>query len=337
MTRTVVIFVIAGIVLIAMFLLNVFCGAVDIPMGSAINILMGKDVGDEGVSFIVLYSRLPQAFTAMLTGGALAVCGLMMQTIFRNPLADPSILGLSSGAGLGVALVTLLLGGSFSLGAITLTGFWAVLIAAFFGAMIVASVMFFLSTILRSGIMLLIVGVMIGYLTSSVIMLLNYFATTDGVRAFTMWGMGNFSSVSLERLPLFAFIVVVCIAASMLLVKPLNILVLGQQYASNLGVNVRVLRNEVLVITGLLTALTTAYCGPIAFVGLTVPHITRIFLNTDDFKLLLPVSVLVGAILTLACNVVSTLPVCGGVIPINAVTPIIGAPIVIYIMTKRNF
>lgn len=331
------IFLLAGIGAVALFLLSLFCGAVDIPAATVLEILGGGDAANASLRFIVIESRLPQAVTALLAGASLSVCGLMMQAVFRNPLADPSILGISSGAGLGVALVMLFLGGGIAVGSLTLGGFVAVVLAAFVGAFCVALLMFAVSEMVRSNAMLLIVGVVVGYLSSSAIMLLNYFASADGIRSYMLWGMGNFSSVSSDRLPLFSAVSLLCIAASALLVKPLNILVLGQQYAENLGVNTHRLRNCILLLAGLLTALTTAFCGPIAFVGLAVPHMSRMLLRSDDFRLLLPATLLIGGAVALLCNVASTLPAGGEVLPVNALTPVVGAPVVLYIMLRRRF
>ena len=321
----------------ALLLLNLLFGAVDIPMASVWRILCGAgDDTNASWRFIVLESRLPQALTAMLAGGSLAVAGLLMQALFRNPLADPSILGISSGAGLGVALVTLFMGGTLAVGSLSVGGFVAVLVAAFVGAIAVTALMLFLAGVVRSNAMLLIVGVMTGYLASSAIMLMGYFASADGVRAYMLWGMGNFASVSLARLPAFAVMSVLGIVVSALLVKPLNVLVLGDYYASNLGVDLRRMRVVILFITGLLTAATTAFCGPIAFVGLAVPHMARMALRTDDYRRLLPATVLVGMIVALLCNVVCSLPSSGEVLPVNALTPVVGAPVILYIMLRKH-
>lgn len=320
----------------ALMALNLFLGAVSIPAVAVADALLGNDVANDSWRFIVLQSRLPQAVTALLCGSGLAVCGLLLQAVFRNPLADPSILGISGGAGLGVAAVMLLMGGGISIGAMSVSGFMAVLAAAFAGASLVTLLMFFLSRLIRGNGMLLIAGVMVGYLASSVIMLLNFFASEDGIRAYTLWGMGNFSSVSYAMLPLFATVALACLAWSLTLVKPLNILVLGPQYAENLGVDTRRLRNRILLVTGLLTALTTSFCGPVAFLGLAVPHLARLFLRTDNYRSLLPAVMLLGGLVALACNVACSLPSHGGVLPINAVTPVVGAPVILYVMTRRR-
>lgn len=336
MKREAIIFLFAGIGTIALLLLNLFSGAVSIPVSSVFRILSGGDVANASWRFIILESRLPQSLTALFAGGALSVCGLLMQAVFRNPLADPSILGVSSGSGLGVALVLLLFGGGIGVGSISMGGFVAVLVAAFIGAIAVTAIMLVLSRMIRSNAMLLIMGVMTGYLSSSAIMLLNYFSSADGIRSYMLWGMGNFASVSLERLPLFVVVTSSCMVVSVLLVKPLNILVLGSQYARNLGVDTRRLRNGVLLLTGLITAVTTAFCGPIAFIGLAVPHIARLLLRTDDYRQLLPATMLAGMIVALLCNFACTLPSDGGVLPVNTLTPIVGVPVILYIMLRKH-
>lgn len=336
MKREAIIFLFAGIGTIALLLLNLFSGAVSIPVSSVLRILSGGDVANASWRFIILESRLPQSLTALFAGGALSVCGLLMQAVFRNPLADPSILGVSSGSGLGVALVLLLFGGGIGVGSISMGGFVAVLVAAFIGAIAVTAIMLVLSRMIRSNAMLLIMGVMTGYLSSSAIMLLNYFSSADGIRSYMLWGMGNFASVSLERLPLFVVVTSSCMVVSVLLVKPLNILLLGSQYARNLGVDTRRLRNGVLLLTGLITAVTTAFCGPIAFIGLAVPHIARLLLRTDDYRQLLPATMLAGMIVALLCNFACTLPSGGGVLPVNTLTPIVGVPVILYIMLRKH-
>lgn len=317
-----------------LFAANLIVGAVHIPLSDVINIIMGDQAAKASWRFIVLDSRLPQAITALLSGGALAVSGLMLQTAFRNPLADPSVFGISSGAGLGVAFVILLLGGSVGAGSLSLTGFAAVLLAAFVGAMTVMLAILLFSTIVRNNVMLLIIGIMIGYMSSSIVSLLNFFATEDGVKSYVIWGLGNFGGVSMQQMPAFSSVVLLGLACSLLLVKPLNALLLGDRYAGNLGVNILRVRNALLVITGLLTAVVTAFCGPVAFIGLAVPHVARLLISTDDHRVLMPATILMGAFVALFCNVLCVLPGDGGIIPLNAVTPIFGAPVIIYVILK---
>ena len=327
--------ILLAVLIALLFVLNILVGSVAIPAEDVVRIIFGDD---EAVKpswrFIILQSRLPQALTATLAGSALAVSGLMLQTAFRNPLAGPSVFGINSGAGLGVALVMLWLGGSFSAGSVSVTGFVAVLAAAFMGAMAVMMVIFLFSTMVRNSVMLLIIGIMIGYISNSAISLLNFFATDEGVRSYMVWGMGSFSGVSTQMLPWFSLVTIAALLAALLLIKPLNALMLGDRYAENLGVNIIRVRNWLLVITGLLTAIVTAFCGPVAFIGLAVPHIARLLFHTDNHRLLMPATMLTGAVVALLCNVLCFLPGTLGVIPLNAVTPLIGAPVIIYVILR---
>lgn len=318
-----------------LLMLNLLVGSVSIPTQDVLAILSGQDVGKPSWQFIILQSRLPQALTALLCGAALSTSGLLLQTSFQNPLAGPSIFGINSGAALGVALVMLLLGGSVSTALFSVGGAWAVLLAAFVGAMAVTGIIFMFAQWVKSSVMLLIIGMMIGYLASSAIALLNFFATQEGVKSFTMWGMGNFGGVSLSQLPMFTGAIVIGLVGSVLLIKPLNALLLGETYARNLGVNVRTMRSWLLVITGWLTAVTTAYCGPVAFIGLAVPHLARLVIGTDNHLQLLPITMAMGSLIALLCQLVCVLPGSQGILPLNAVTPLIGAPVIIYIIWKR--
>ena len=320
------------LVIVVLFASNLLLGSVSIPAEDVMRILLGDTNEKASWRFIILESRLPQAITAMFCGASLAVSGLMLQTIFRNPLAGPSVFGINSGAGLGVALVMLFLGGGLSVGSLQFSGFAAVLIAAFFGALAVMAVIFFFSTLVRSHIMLLIIGIMIGYISNSAISLLNFFATDEGVKSYMVWGLGSFGGVSMANMPVFVGVSLFGLSGALLLIKPLNALLLGDRYAENLGVNIVAVRNWLLVVTGLLTAVTTAFCGPVAFIGLAVPHMARLLLTTDNHRQLLPATMLCGAVVALVCNLLCFLPGDGGVIPLNAVTPLIGAPVIIYVI-----
>ena len=338
MMKTTFFFIIGTSLVVLLFALCLVTGSIRIPVADVLRILCGDDEGIKASwRYIVLESRLPQAITALLCGGALAVSGLMLQTAFRNALADPSIFGISSGAGLGVALVMLLLGGSIGAGSVSLSGYVAIILAAFVGAMAVMAIIFFFSTVVRSNVMLLIIGIMIGYVSSSAISLLQFFATDEGVKSYMVWGMGTFGGVSMGHMPIFATFTLVGIIASLLLIKPLNALLLGDRYAENLGVSVYKVRNMLLVVTGLLTAITTAFCGPISFIGLAVPHMARLLLHTDNHRVLMPATILCGSVVALLCNIVCFLPGESGVIPLGAVTPLMGAPVIIYVISKgRN-
>lgn len=318
--------------IIILFALNLVFGAVKIPIGAVVDIVTGKCSEHASWNYIVLQSRLPQAITAMLCGGALAVSGLLLQTAFHNPLAGPSIFGINSGASLGVAFVMLFLGGSITSGVVSISGFAAIIIAAFIGASVVMGILLLFSTMVKNNVMLLIVGIMIGYISSSAISLLNFFATEEGVHSYMMWGLGNFGGIPMSQIPVFSFVTILGLVCSLLLIKPLNTILLGKQYAENLGINTVRLRNYLLFVTGLLTAATTAFCGPIAFIGLAVPHIARMLLRTENHKHLIPATILTGSAISLLCNLICVLPGENGIIPLNAVTPIMGAPVIIYVI-----
>ncbi len=322
--------------LVALFLGNIFCGSVDIPSKEVLNILCGGEATKESWKFIILDSRLPQAITALLSGPALAVCGLLLQTYFNNPLAGPSILGINSGASLGVAVVMLIMGGSVGIGALNFTGFLAVLVGAIIGSLLVMAILLLFSSFVKGNLTLLIIGIMVGYLTSSAISLLNFFATTEGVHSYVIWGMGTFGGVSSAQLPYFSITVLIGLVASVLMIKPLNALLLGERYAENLGVNIRKIRNLILLTVGLLTACVTAFCGPIAFIGLAVPHISRLLIGSSNHTTLLPFTLLTGTVMALLCNLACILPSDGGILPLNAITPLLGAPVIIYVLVNQR-
>ena len=330
----IILLLVAGI--IVLFATSLIVGSVRIPLADVCDILFAKFEGKESWKYIIMENRLPQALTAMLCGASLAVCGLMLQTAFRNPLAGPDVFGISSGAGLGVAIVMLFLGGSVSTTLFTVSGFLAILTSAFVGAIVVTMIILFLSTMVKNSVLLLIVGLMVGYVSSSAVALLNFFASEEGVKSYMVWGMGNFGGVSMDHMLLFALLCLVGIIASIFLIKPLNIMLLGTQYAESLGINIRQIRNLLLVTVGLLTAVTTAFCGPISFLGLAIPHMTRLLLHTENHQILLPCTILCGAVIALLCNLICYLPGDGGIIPLNAVTPLIGAPVIIYVIIKRR-
>ena len=330
----IILLLVAGI--IVLFAMSLIVGSVRIPLADVCDILFDKFDGKESWKYIIMDNRLPQALTAMLCGASLAVCGLMLQTVFRNPLAGPDVFGISSGAGLGVAIVMLFLGGSVSTTMFTVSGFLAILTSAFIGAIVVTMIILFLSTMVKNSVLLLIVGLMVGYVSSSAVALLNFFASEEGVKSYMVWGMGNFGGVSMDHMLLFALLCLVGIIASIFLIKPLNIMLLGTQYAESLGINIRQIRNLLLVTVGLLTAVTTAFCGPISFIGLAIPHISRLLFHTDNHQILLPGTVLTGAVIALFCNLICYLPGELGIIPLNAVTPLIGAPVIIYVIIKRR-
>ena len=336
MKRNILLFISLAVSILFLFGLNLVTGSVQIPFADVLDILCGRFMGKESWQYIILENRLPQTLTAILCGASLSVCGLMLQTAFRNPLAGPDVFGISSGAGLGVALVMLLLGGTVSTSMFTVSGFLAILTAAFIGAISVTALILFLSTMVRNSVLLLIVGIMVGYVSSSTVSLLNFFASEEGVKSYMVWGMGNFGGVSMSHIPLFSILCLMGIGVSFLLIKPLNILLLGPQYAESLGISTRQLRNILLVVVGLLTAITTAFCGPISFIGLAIPHIARLLFRTENHQVLLPGTMLSGAAIALLCNSICYLPGEAGIIPLNAVTPLIGAPVIIYVIVQRR-
>lgn len=323
--------------IIILFFANLFVGSVRIPFDAILDVLTRGEVAKRSWEHIVLEVRLPQAITALFTGGGIAVSGLLLQTAFRNPLADAGILGISAGAGLGVAVVILLFGGIIgNTVGFSLSSSMTVVAGAFIGSALVLIIIIGFASIVKNNIMLLIIGIMVGYLTSSIISLLKYWSTSEEVFSYVIWGMGDFSGVSMAQLPFYCITVSLGLILSVLLVKPLNALLLGERYAANLGVNIKRIRFLLLVCAGILTAVTTAYCGPISFIGLAVPHIARLMLGTSNHKALLPMTILLGTFMALLCNLISVIPGSAGLIPLNAITPIFGAPVIIYVIVNQK-
>lgn len=328
----------AYFILTATFLIlligNLVYGAVNIPLGDVFAVLAGGNAEKASWNMIILNSRLPQCITALLAGAGLAISGLLLQTLFRNPLAGPSILGISNGANMGVACVMLYSGGV--LGGMGGGAYFSMIIAALAGSLAVLALIIYFSRKIRSNVMLLIIGMMIGYLAESLISILNYHAAADKVHQYVMWGMGDFTGVSVEKLPYFAFFTILGLVYSILLIKPLNALLLGEMYAANLGVKIKSARLSILLCTGILTATITAFCGPVSFIGLAVPHVARMLLGTSNHKHLVPVTILSGACIAMLCNMLTVIPGSNSLLPLNAVTPIIGAPIIIYVIINRR-
>jgi len=320
---------------IVLFALNLMIGSVAIPFEEFKKAIFGSD--ESTYSAIILDYRLPQAVTALLAGIGLSVSGLLMQTLFRNPLADPSLLGISSGSSLGVALVVLLgtaTGLSFS--TLTLWSTFGITLAAFLGAFAVLLLILALSARLRSMVSLVLVGIMIAYIAGSVTDILKFFSQKEGLHSFIIWGLGSFSNVGKAQLPFFAIAVVIGTVGAFLLFKTLNLLLLGERYAENLGVNIKRSSMLIILVSGFLTALITAFCGPIAFLGLAVPHIARFLFRSSDHKLLIPATAFIGMDLALFCNLIARLPSFEGNLPINSVTALVGAPIVLWVIFHRQ-
>lgn len=322
------------ILLLLLALVSLCVGSINISISESIDALCGN--GSDEMHFIMIELRFPQMITAILAGSALAVSGLLMQTLFENPLADPSLLGINSGASLGVAIALLVLGGSWTMGDNALSGIVLTIVAAFVGASIVNVLLVVCSRLLHGNLALLIAGVMVSFVISAIISLLSFYASADGVRSFVVWGLGDFSEVSLQRLPLMIVLTMLPMLMLLWLATPLNAMLLGMDYATNLGINVRRVRTLSLLITGGLTATVTALCGPISFIGLAVPHIARMFFSTSNHRQLLPACVLIGANVALLSLIISHLPGERGILPLAAITPLMGVPIVFYILFKSK-
>lgn len=310
---------------------NICWGSVHIPLADVWAALTSQAGVSEGVQFIVLQSRLPAALTALLTGSALGVCGLLLQSYFRNPLAGPSILGITNGANLMVALIALCgWGGATLAGHLTLT-----VLASLLGAFAILGLLLAIGHVVRTQVTLLIVGMLLSYLTSALITLLSYQATAQGLQQLMLWGMGSFNGVSLSALPLYATLILLTLSGSLWLIKPLNGWMLGEQYAQSLGFSIRRTRWMLLLVSGLLAAITTAWTGPIAFVGLSMPHVARMLMRTDNHLQLLPATLLLGGLCCSLCLLLSTLPSGGTLLPINALTPLFGIPVILYVLLRR--
>lgn len=320
------------------FILNLVLGTISIPVGSIWNILSGT--GDEPLIWqnIIWKSRFPQTLTALVAGAGLSISGLQMQTVFRNPLAGPSELGISSGASLGVAFI-ILLSGSIAGTALSTLGFFgevAISVAAIAGAMTVMAIIIAISQRVRGNVILLIIGVMIGYIATAIIGVLKFFSNDEDVRAYVIWGLGSFAKVSGNQVYTFVFIMAVLIPLSFLLIKTLNLMLLGDGYARNLGLNIKRARLYVICCSCVITAIITAYCGPIVFLGLAVPHLCRTIFVSSDHRILMPAVTLTGASLALLCNLIARMPGFEGALPINSVTALIGAPIVISVLFGKR-
>ena len=319
-------------------IINLGLGSVPIPASEVFRILFGEGSDSEVWTNIVLMTRLPQTLTAIACGSGLAVAGLEMQTVFHNPLAGPSVLGISSAASLGVAFVVLL-SGTIGGGFMTQFGFFgntALTLAAIIGAMSVMAIIVYLSQRVRGNATLLIVGVMIGYIASAIIGVLKYFSSEEDIRAYVIWGLGSFARVTGGQVYVFVGLMSILLPLSMLLAKPLNMLLLGEMYAVNLGLNIKRTRLLIISSAGILTAIVTAYCGPIMFLGLAVPHICRGLFRRSDHRILLPASLFCGADLALICNLIARLPGFEGALPINSVTALIGAPVALWVLLRRK-
>ncbi len=337
--RTTTVFMSAiGLSIVIFLVLNLLLGSVMIPAGDVVEILFGGDGANPIWRTIIMKSRLPQSLTAIMAGAGLAVSGLLMQTVFRNPLAGPSVLGISSGASLGVAFVVLLSGsiGGVALSRLGVMGEVTVTLAAIVGSLLVMALIAYVAQKVSGNVTLLIMGVMIGYIANAVIGVLKFFSAEEDIRAYVIWGLGSFARVSGGQTTVFIIMMVCLLPFSFLLVKTLNLLLLGDAYASNLGLDIKRARLLVITCAGVLVAVVTAYCGPIVFLGLAVPHLCRGIFRTSNHAVLLPASLLAGASLALVCNLIARLPGFEGALPVNSVTALVGAPIVMWVLFNKR-
>lgn len=321
------------------FCLNLLLGSVNIPFGAIFDIIFGIGESQSEIwDNIIWKSRLPQALTAMVAGAGLSVSGLQMQTVFNNPLAGPSVLGISSGASMGVAFVVLLSGsiGGVALSKIGVIGEVAMTIAAIAGSLSIMALIVLVSQKVKGNVTLLIIGVMIGYVANAVIGILKYFSVEEDIRAYVIWGLGSFSRVSGDHMVIFVTMMCILLPFSFLQTKMLNLLLLGESYAKNLGLNIKLARLLVIGNAGILTAIVTAYCGPITFLGLAVPHLCRAIFRTSDHRILLPSSMIAGSALALLCNLIARMPGFEGALPVNSVTALIGAPVVVSVLFRKR-
>lgn len=324
--------------ILLLFVLNLLLGTVHIPVSDVVATLLGNQDVTEIHRNIILSSRVPQALTAVVAGAGLAVSGLQMQTVFRNPLAGPSVLGISNGASLGVACVVLMSGslGGVALSRLGYIGDVAMSVAAIVGSLAVMALILYVSQKVKGNVTLLIIGVMIGYLATAVIGVLKFFSAEEDIKAYVVWGLGSFSRVSGNQMVLFVVLMAILLPLSMLLVKTMNLLLLGDGYARNLGLNIRRARMLVILCSGVLVAIVTAYCGPIMFIGLAVPHLCRALFRSSDHRILMPGTLLAGAALALLCNLIARMPGFEGALPVNSVTALVGAPVIASVLFRRH-
>jgi iron complex transport system permease protein len=324
------------LLLLVLFILNISLGSVDIPLKSVFESLWSQNAEKETWNYIILNYRLPKALTAILVGCGLAISGLLMQTLFRNPLAGPYVLGISSGASLGVA--TLILGSSILGGSLSVLGQSQLLIsiAASLGSFLVLSAVMIVSKQVKNTMSILIIGLMFSSITSAIISILAYFSSAENLQQYMFWGFGSLGNLTWKELAIFLTVFILASVMILPVIKPLNSLLLGENYAKSIGINIQRTKNLILIATSLFTGVITAFAGPIAFIGLAAPHMTKLILNTSNHKLLLPASALLGANIMLISDTIAQMPNSQYTLPINAITTIFGAPIVIWLLVRKK-
>jgi iron complex transport system permease protein len=328
-------FLLLVVVLVVCFFVNISLGSVSIPLNSIFNSFFGT-IENTNWQIIIMDFRLPKAITAILVGSGLGISGLLMQTLFRNPLAGPFVLGISSGASLGVALVILgsgLFGGVF---ATALISKWSIVIAASLGSFLVLLAVLAVSSKVRDTMAILIIGLMFGSITAAVVSVLSYFSSAEQLQQYIFWGFGSLSNLSWNELLIFFGIYATGLLLSITSIKGLNSLLLGDHYAKSLGLNLKQSRLTIILATSLIAGTITAFAGPIAFIGLAIPHLTRQIFKTSNHKVLLPAVFLFGAIVMLICDSISQLPTSDYTLPINAITALVGAPVVIWLLVRQR-
>jgi len=321
---------------VVFILINLSLGSVEIPFKAIIQTLIGNNTSKESWQYIILDYRLPKAITAILVGAGLSISGLLMQTLFRNPLAGPFVLGISSGASLGVALLVLGVSTfSGSLAGLSFSNF-GIAIAASIGSLLVLSMVMLVARKVKNTMSILIIGLMFGSFTAAIISVLAYFSPAEKLQQYVFWTFGSLGNLGWSEISILAIVFFLCIGLLLTIIKPLNSLLLGENYAISLGVNLKKTRNLTLIITGILTGVITAFSGPIAFIGLAVPHLTKLIIKTSNHKILLPAVAIIGAIIMLISDTIAQLPTSEYTLPINAVTSLFGAPIVIWLLIRKR-
>jgi iron complex transport system permease protein len=329
-------FILLSVLLVLLGFLNISLGSVSIPFDEILTIIFGGEPGKDSWETIILNFRVPKAITAILVGSGLSISGLLMQTLFRNPLAGPFVLGISSGASLGVALLIL---GSSAFGGYFLTvsfSSWGIAIAASTGSFLVLSAVIIAAQKIRNTMSILIIGLMFGSFTGAVISVLSYFSEAQQIQQYVFWSFGSLGNLTWNEITIFFSIYLVGMCGVFTIIKPLNSFLLGENYAKSLGINVKKSRIIILVITSLLTGVITAFSGPIAFIGLAVPHIAKLVFTTSNHKVLIPATAITGAIILLICDIIAQVPTSEFTLPINAITSLLGAPVVIWLLIRKK-
>ena len=333
--RTILCFILLSLLLVILFVASLLLGSVSLQVKEVLGVILGQEV-DPQTRILVTHFRLPKAITALVVGAALSASGLQMQTLFRNPLAGPYVLGISSGASLGVSLFLLgapLLGVSVASETLRNIG---VVGSAWIGAALILAVIMAVSVRLKDIMAILILGMMFGSAASAIVQILQYLSPDSALKSFVVWTMGSLSGVSLQQLGLMSGIVVAGLALSIYLIKPLNLLLLGENYARTMGLNIRWIRFLLFASTTLLAGTVTAFCGPIGFIGLAVPHVARMLTGNADHRVLMPASMLMGSVTMLLCDIIAQLPGHEMVLPVNTITALLGIPIIVLVIVRNR-